>query len=109
MYERHVGTLVIGAGQAGLAMGYHLRRRGLPFVIVDKDDRVGSAWRKRWDSLRLFTPTPYNGLPGVPFPGPSSLHPTKDQAADYLEAYATLELPVRTGVRVDRLSAATDG
>jgi len=109
MNERHVGTLVIGAGQAGLAIGYHLRRCGLPFVIVDENDRVGNAWRKRWDSLRLFTPAPYNGLPGMPFPGPSSLYPTKDQTADYLEAYArTFELPVRTGVRVDRLSAAAD-
>ena len=108
MNEHHVGTLVIGAGQAGLAIGYHLRRSGLPFVIADENDRVGNAWRKRWDSLRLFTPAPYNGLPGMPFPGPSSLYPTKDEAADYLEAYArTFELPVRTGVRVDRLSAAT--
>jgi putative flavoprotein involved in K+ transport len=108
MNEHHVGTLVIGAGQAGLAVGYHLGRSGLPFVIVDANDRVGDAWRKRWDSLRLFTPAPYNGLPGMSFPGPSSLYPTKDEVADYLEAYArTFELPVRTGVRVERLSAAT--
>lgn len=109
MNERHVGTLVIGAGQAGLAMGYHLRRRGLPFVIVDENDRIGSAWRTRWDSLRLFTPAPYDGLPGMPFPGSSSLYPTKDEMADYLEAYArTFELAVRTGIRVNRLSAVSD-
>ena len=107
MHTPQVGTLVIGAGQAGLAIGYHLKRRGLPFVIVDENDRVGDAWRKRWDSLRLFTPAAYNGLPGMPFPGPSSLYPTKDETADYLETYArTFELPVRTGVRVDRLSSA---
>jgi putative flavoprotein involved in K+ transport len=109
MNEHDVGTLVIGAGQAGLAIGYHLRRSGLPFVIVDENDRVGNAWRKRWDSLRLFTPAPYNGLPGMPFPGPTSLYPTKDEAADYLEAYARkFELPVRTGIRVDRLRVHAD-
>jgi putative flavoprotein involved in K+ transport len=107
MNERHVGTLVIGAGQAGLAIGYHLRERGLPFVIVDENDRVGNAWRKRWDSLRLFTPAPYDGLPGMPFPGPPSLYPTKDETADYLETYARrFELPVRTRVRVDRLASS---
>jgi putative flavoprotein involved in K+ transport len=107
MKDPHVGTLVIGAGQAGLAIGYHLRRRGLRFVIVDENDRVGNAWRTRWDSLRLFTPARYDGLPGMPFPGPSSRYPTKDETADYVEAYARkFELPVRTGVRVDRLSAA---
>jgi putative flavoprotein involved in K+ transport len=110
MNERHVGTLVIGAGQAGLAVGYHLRRHGLAFEMVDENDRVGAAWRKRWDGLRLFTPARYDALPAMPFPGPSSLYPTKDQAADYLETYArTFELPVRTGVKVNRLSAATEG
>ena len=77
----------------------------LPFVILDDNDRIGDAWRKRWDSLRLFTPGRYNGLPGMPFPGSPSSYPTKDEAADYLEAYARkFELPVRTGVKVDKLS-----
>ena len=72
--------------------------------------RVGDPWRNRWDSLRLFTPAPYDGLPGMPFPGGSSVYPTKDEAANYLEAYARqFGLPVRTGVRVDRLSAAGEG
>ena len=83
-----VGTAVIGGGQAGLAVGYHLMRRRLPFVILDDNDRIGDAWRKRWDSLRLFTPGRYDGLPGMPFPGSPSSYPTKDEAADYLEAYA---------------------
>jgi putative flavoprotein involved in K+ transport len=100
-----VGVAVIGGGQAGLAVGYHLGRRGLPFVILDAHERIGDAWRTRWDSLRLFTPARYDGLPGMGFPGPAHAFPTKDQAADYLEAYATrFELPVRTGVRVDRLT-----
>ncbi len=105
MNNRHVDTLVIGAGQAGLAVGYHLRRRGLACLIVDGNDRIGHVWRSRWDSLRLFTPARYDALPGMPFPGPSSQYPTKDQAAGYLEQYArTFGLPVRTGVRVSRLS-----
>jgi putative flavoprotein involved in K+ transport len=104
-----VETVVIGAGQAGLATGYHLARRGRQFVILDANQRIGDPWRTRWDSLRLFTPARYNGLPGWPFPAPAWSYPTKDQVADYLEAYAArFELPVRIGVRVDRLSRAGD-
>lgn len=98
------GTLVIGASQAGLAVGYHLARAGESFVIVDENPRIGDAWRNRWDSLRLFTPARYCALPGMRFPGPPGAYPTKDQTADYLEAYARrFELPVRTRAHVDRL------
>jgi putative flavoprotein involved in K+ transport len=104
MRDQHIGTAVIGGSQAGLAVGYHLRQRRLPFLILDENERIGDAWRKRWDSLRLFTPGRYNGLPGMPFPGSPFSCPGKDETADYLEAYAReFELPVRTGVRVDRL------
>jgi putative flavoprotein involved in K+ transport len=100
----HLETVVIGGGQAGLSVGHQLARRRRPFVILDAHQRVGDAWRKRWDSLRLFTPARYNALEGMPFPAPAHSFPTKDQVADYLEAYAArFELPVRTGVRVDRL------
>ena len=100
-----IETVIVGGGQAGLAVGYHLARRGRPFVILDADQRPGEAWRRRWDSLRLFTPARYSGLPGWPFPAPPSAYPTRDQVADYLEAYAArFELPVRNGVRVDRLA-----
>jgi len=100
----HIETVIIGGGQAGLAVGRHLARRGRPFLILDANQRVGDAWRNRWDSLRLFTPARYNRLAGLPFPAPAHSFPTKDQVADYLEAYATqFQLPVRTGVRVDRL------
>lgn len=103
-------TVVIGGGQAGLAVGYHLRRLGLDFVILDENEGVGDVWRKRWDSLRLFTPAPYDGLPGMPFPAPSDHYPTKDETADYLEGYALrFDLPVRTGVKVDRVSGANGG
>lgn len=98
-------TVVIGAGQAGLAAGYHLQKQGVPFVILDMSERVGDSWRKRWDSLRLFTPAKYNGLPGLRVPGPRSANSTKDEVADYLESYARhFHLPVRTGLRVGRLS-----
>jgi putative flavoprotein involved in K+ transport len=97
-------TVVIGGGQAGLAVGYHLAKRSMPFVILDAHARVGDAWRRRWDSLRLFTPARFSSLPGFSFLGNSEF-PTKDEVADYLEAYAErFCLPVRTGVRVDRLS-----
>jgi putative flavoprotein involved in K+ transport len=105
-----VETIVVGGGQAGLVVGYHLARRGLPFVILDANDRVGDSWRKRWDSLRLFSPRRYSGLAGLPFPGHPRSFPTKDDVADYLEQYtARFELPVRNGVRVDRLVRNGDG
>jgi putative flavoprotein involved in K+ transport len=100
-----VETVIVGGGQAGLAVGYHLARRGRRFVILDASQRVGESWRRRWDSLQLFTPARYCGLPGMPFPAPAFSYPTKDQVADYLEAYAArFALPLRSGARVDRLS-----
>jgi len=100
-----IETVVIGGGQAGLSVGYHLARRGLPFTILDAGERIGDAWRHRWHSLRLFTPARYDGLPGMPFPASGHTFPTKDEMADYLAAYAArFHLPVRTGVRVDGLT-----
>src|SRR5262245_46983499 len=106
--ERHE-VVVIGGGQAGLSVGYHLKRRGVPFVILDAHPRIGDAWRQRWDSLRLFTPRRYDGLDGMRFTGVANDFPTKDEMADYLETYAThFGLPMRTGVRVDRLTREGD-
>jgi len=102
-------TVIIGGGQAGLSVGYHLARRDRRFVILDANQRIGDPWRTRWDSLRLFTPARYDGLPGWPFPAPALSFPTKDQVADYLEGYAAhFQLPVQTGVRVDGLSREGD-
>ncbi|MEP6620499.1 MAG: NAD(P)-binding domain-containing protein [bacterium] len=99
-----IHTVVVGGGQAGLSAGYHLARRGIPFVILESSARVGDVWRNRWDSLRLFTPAWLDSLPGMPFPAPGRSFPTKDEMADYLEAYvAHFKLPVRTGARVDRV------
>ena len=108
--SEYIETLVIGGGQSGLVMGYHLSRRGLPYAIIDANHRIGDAWRNRWDSLRLFTPNRLNGLPGMPFPG--GYHwgfPSKDEMADYLESYARrFDIRVETGVRVERLSREGD-
>lgn len=102
-------TIVIGGGQAGLAAGYYLKRHKRDFVILDANQRVGDSWRNRWDSLRLFTPARYNGLPGMPFPAPAHSLPSKDEMANYLEAYAArFALPVRTGITVNRLSKQGD-
>jgi putative flavoprotein involved in K+ transport len=104
MSSADVDVAVIGGGQAGLAMGHQLARRGRDAVILDAHQRVGESWRERWDSLVLFTEARFAGLPGMPFPGPARAHPTKDQVADYLAGYAErFRLPVQGGVRVDRV------
>jgi putative flavoprotein involved in K+ transport len=105
----HIDTVVIGGGQAGLAVGYELARQGRDFVILDAHNRVGDSWRTRWDSLRLFTPASLNGLPGMPFPAPSEQFPTKDELADYLAAYAArFALPIQLGAQVDELTRDGD-
>lgn len=97
-------VIVIGGGQAGLSVGYHLARRGLRFVILDASARIGDAWRLRWDSLRLFTPAKLSALDGMRFPAPGDYFPTHGEMADYLEAYASrFRLPVRSGMRVESL------
>ena len=89
MKPQHIETLIIGAGQAGLVTGYQLKRRGRPFLIVDGNQRVGDNWRRHWDSLRLYTPAKYDGLPGLPFPAARWHFPGKDEVGDYLEEYGT--------------------
>jgi len=102
-------VVVVGGGQSGLVTGYHLKKRGIPFVILDAAVRTGDSWRKRWDSLRLFTPAGYDALDGMRFPAPSTSFPTKDQMADYLEAYAAkFELPIRHSVEVKRVTRQGD-
>jgi putative flavoprotein involved in K+ transport len=102
-------TVIVGGGQAGLATGYHLQQRGRSFVILDASDRVGDPWRKRWDSLRLYSPASHDGLPGLPFPAKRTAYPTTHEMADYLEAYATrFELPVRSGAKADTIAKRGD-
>jgi putative flavoprotein involved in K+ transport len=107
--ERHE-TVIIGGGQAGLATGYHLARLGRPFVILEADRRIGDVWRKRWDSLHLFTPASLDGLPGWRFPAKGWSFPSRDDMADYLEAYAArFGLPVRTGTPAEGVARNGDG
>lgn len=103
--HRHFDVLVVGGGQAGLSVGYHLKRGGQHFAILDAEPRVGDVWRNRWDSLRLFTPARFDSLDGLPFPAAADHFPTHEEMADYLELYARhFELPVLSGQRVASLT-----
>ena len=103
-------VLVIGAGQAGLALGSYLKRTPLRFRLVERQARVGDSWRKRYDSLTLFTPRAYSALPGLAVPGDPEGYPTKDEIGDYLEAYANqFELPVVLETAVQRLERRDGG
>jgi putative flavoprotein involved in K+ transport len=107
---QRVNTVVVGAGQAGLAAGYFLKQRGIDLVILDGAERIGESWRKRWDSLRLFSPARYNELPGKSYPAEPYYYPTKDEHAAYLEAYAEeFDLPVYLNTRVERVIHAAEG
>lgn len=100
-------ALVIGAGQAGLAAGYHLKKAGLNFVILDRVLRIGGIWRARYGSLTLFTPRSFSQLPGLDLQGDPAGYATRDEFADYLETYANrMDLPVRLGSEVQRLQQA---
>lgn len=102
-------VVVVGGGQAGLSLGQQLATRQLDFVILDDRAQIGDQWRDRWDSLRLFTPAKYSGLPGMVFPSPPAHLPDKDEVADYLVRYADrFALPVRTNTRVRSLRRRGD-
>ena len=104
-----VEIAVVGAGQAGQAIGYFLERQGRRFVILERAGELASAWRERWDSLTLFTPRRYSALPGLPFPGDPEGYPTRDEVIAYLERYAeTFELPVELDSEVKRLERGDD-
>jgi putative flavoprotein involved in K+ transport len=107
--ERHE-VVVVGGGQAGLAIGYYLAQQGRDFTILEAADEPAAAWRERWDSLELFTPARYDALPGLPFPGDPDRYPTRDEVAAYLTDYARrFELPVELGSRVRSIRKATGG
>jgi putative flavoprotein involved in K+ transport len=103
-------AVVVGGGQAGLAIAWHLQRQGLRFVVLEAGSELGHTWRDRWDSLKLFTPAQYDGLPGMPFPARADTYPTKDPVADYLKTYVTaFDLPVRLNARVTSLTQIDEG
>jgi putative flavoprotein involved in K+ transport len=98
-------VVVVGGGQAGLAIGYFLAQQRRDFTILEAEDEPGAAWRARWDSLRLFTPVRYSSLPGLPVPGEADSYPTRDDVAAYLTEYARhFELPLELGSRVRSIS-----
>ena len=103
--DERFDVIVIGAGQAGLAAAWHLAQRGLRYVALEAADQLGSSWRGRWDSLRLFSPAQYDALPGMAFPAPADTYPGKEAVANFLRAYATrFSLPVQLSKRVTELS-----
>jgi putative flavoprotein involved in K+ transport len=103
-------TVIVGGGQGGLATGYHLAKEGRSFVILDAGERIGDPWRTRWDSLRLYSPAAYDGLPGMRFPKARASFPTTHEMADYLESYtARFQLPVRSGTPVEAIAQDEDG
>src|SRR6478609_1960034 len=103
-------VVVVGAGQAGLAIGYLLRRQGRRFVILERAGQIAPAWRERWDSLTLFTPRRYSALPGLPFPGDPDGYPARDEVITYLERYAkTFDLPIELNSQVEQLDQGDDG
>jgi len=103
-------VIVVGGGQAGLVASYYLAQAEVPHLILDAERRTGDAWRRRWDSLVLFTVARYSALPGLRFPGDPEHFPGKDEVADYLEDYArTFELPVRLDNHVTSLERSNGG
>jgi putative flavoprotein involved in K+ transport len=108
--DEFLDVVVIGGSQAGLATAWHLARHHLRFVVLEAGPEIGHTWQSRWDSLTLFTPTQYDALPGMPFPGPPDTYPTKDPVVGYLKAYAAaFDLPVRLNARVIGLSRTAEG
>jgi len=103
-------VLVIGGGQAGLAMGYHLAQSGQSFQIADAGAEIGQTWQSRWDSLQLFTSGRYDNMPGLPFPAAPDAYPGRDDVVNYLQAYAAkYKLPVRLNTNVTSLTTSGGG
>jgi putative flavoprotein involved in K+ transport len=102
--------VVIGGAQAGLSMAYHLKKMGKEFIVVDGEKEIGASWLNRWDSLKLFTPTEYNHLPGLKFDTPKDHYPTKFEVADYFKSYVKeFEIPVQLNTLVTAVRKTENG
>src|SRR3954447_4844026 len=105
-----LGTVIVGAGQTGLATPYFLRRAGVPCGVLDEHRRIGDQWRQRYDSLLLNTPARYDGLPGLPFAAPGGSYPSGAEMGAHLERYAEqMGIAVRGGVVVRSVDQQADG
>src|SRR3954470_7294887 len=103
-------VVVVGGGQAGLAVGYFLAQQNRRFTILEAAGEPAAAWRSRWDSLRLFTSVRYDSLPGLDFPGDPSSYPSRDDVIAYLSDYAQrFELPVEFNSRVQAVRGRDEG
>lgn len=101
--------IVVGAAQAGLSMAYYLKKLNKDFLLVDKEASIGASWRNRWDSLTLFTPSEFNNLPGLAFPGPKGHYPSKDEVAEYFQDYvAEYDFPVQFNTLIDKITPQND-
>jgi putative flavoprotein involved in K+ transport len=107
--KRH-DVVVVGGGQAGLAIGFHLAKRRVDFTILEAAPEPGAVWRQRWDSLKLFTSARYDSLPGMEFPGDPDRYPTRDEVAEYLTDYVRrFDLPLELGSRARAVRRIDDG
>ena len=107
---KHRDVVVVGGGQAGVAVGYFLANQGRDFTILEAAGEPGAAWRERWDSLKLFTPARYDALPGLAFPGEPDRYPTRDEVAAYLADYARhFDLPMELNSRVNAIRRVDEG
>ncbi len=109
-HDTPLDVVIVGGSQAGLAVAYYLKKRGLRFALLDAGPEIGHAWKSRWDSLTLFTPAQYSGLPGLDFPAAHDVYPSKDEVVAYLQSYASaFDLPVRPNARVTSVTRSDQG
>ncbi len=102
--------VIIGAAQAGLSMAYHLKKNDKDFLIIDKENEIGASWLNRWNSLKLFTPTEFNHLEGMPFPAPKGHYPDKYEVANYFKAYAAkFDFPVQLNTLAESIEKIDNG
>ncbi|PEK41185.1 oxidoreductase [Bacillus toyonensis] len=102
-------AIIVGAGQAGLTMGYYLKQEGYNFLLLESGNRIGDSWRNRYDSLQLFTPREYSSLPGMILKGEKNEFPHKDEITMYLEEYAQyFQLPVQLQTEVLKIKKEKD-